>query len=148
MSTTSSKSDFAIALEGFSYPVHRVHTLVIGSGAAALKAADRLHQNGVSDIAIVTESIMGGTSFNTGSDKQTYYRLSTATKEPDSPYLMAQDLFKGGSMHGDLALVEAIGSTEAFHHLTTIGVPFPSHGYGVNIWYKTDHDSSERGSYI
>jgi len=148
MSTTSSKSDYSIVLEGFSFPVHRVHTLVIGSGAAALKAADRLHQNGVSDIAIVTESIMGGTSFNTGSDKQTYYRLSTATKEPDSPYLMAQDLFKGGSMHGDLALVEAIGSTEAFHHLTTIGVPFPSHGYGGYIGYKTDHDSRERGSSI
>ena len=39
-----------------------------------------------------------GTSRNTGSDKQTYYKLSLASSQPDSVYDMAQTLFEGGSM--------------------------------------------------
>ena len=50
-----------------------LNTLVVGSGAAGLRAAECLHDLGVKDAAIVTESIEAGTSLNTGSDKQTYY---------------------------------------------------------------------------
>lgn len=138
----------SIQLDSVPFPVHQVHTLIIGSGTAALKAANRLHQLGIEDIIIITESLKGGTSYNTGSDKQTYYRLATNTKEPDSPYMMAQDLFQGGAMHGDIALVESMGSAEGFYYLSSIGVPFPIHTYGGYVGYKTDHDSRERGCSI
>ena len=133
---------------GREIPVRRVHTLVVGSGAAALAAADRLHQFGVTDLAVVTEDLAGGTSRNTGSDKQTYYKLATASKTPDSPYQMAEALYSGGAMHGDLALVESVLSVEAFHHLLSIGVPFPRNRYGGVVGYKTDHDPKDRGTSI
>ena len=125
-----------------------MHTLIVGSGAASLNAADRLHEFGVTDLAIVTEDLAGGTSRNTGSDKQTYYKLATASKAPDSPYEMARALFSGGSMHGDLALVESVLSVEAFYHLLSIGVPFPENRYGGVVGYKTDHDPKDRGTSI
>ena len=148
MSTQEETSLKALHLDSMQFPVFRVHTLIIGSGAAALKAANRLHQLGMEDMVIVTESLKGGTSYNTGSDKQTYYRLSTDSREPDSPYLMAQDLFRGGSMHGDLALVESLGSTESFYYLSSLGVPFPINKFGGYVGYKTDHDSRTRGCSI
>ncbi len=139
---------YSISVDGRAFPVVRVHTLVIGSGAASLNAADRLHQFGVTDLAIVTEDLDGGTSRNTGSDKQTYYKLAVASETPDSPYEMAEALYSGGSMHGDIALVEAMESLEAFYHLLSIGVPFPANRYGGIVGYKTDHDPKQRGTSI
>ena len=55
--------------------VQKLHTVVLGSGAAGLAAALRLRAEGVTDLAIVTEGLQMGTSINTGSDKQTYYKL-------------------------------------------------------------------------
>ncbi|MDR1931621.1 MAG: FAD-binding protein [Spirochaetales bacterium] len=141
-------SGLSLDIRGRSLPVRRVHTLVVGSGAASLAAADRLHEAGVTDIAIVTEDLAGGTSLNTGSDKQTYYKLAAASKVPDSPYEMAKALYSGGSMHGDIALVEAVCSLEAFYHLVSIGVPFPVNRYGGVVGYKTDHDPKDRGTSI
>ena len=54
----------------------RYHTIVIGSGCAGFAAAERLWSLGVTDIALLTEGRNMGTSRNTGSDKQTYYKLS------------------------------------------------------------------------
>jgi len=139
---------YSIEVQGRAIPVYKVHTLVIGSGAASLNAADRLHQFGVTDLALVTEDIEGGTSRNTGSDKQTYYKLAVASEAPDSPYEMAEALYSGGSMHGDIALVEAMESLEAFYHLLSIGVPFPANRYGGIVGYKTDHDPKQRGTSI
>ena len=89
----------------------RATVLVIGSGAAGLNAALQLHRQGVADIVIVTEGLQHGTSINTGSDKQTYYKLSLCGDEVDSPVSMAQTYLSGGGMHGDLALVESALST-------------------------------------
>ena len=50
---------------------------------------------------------------------------------PDSPRLLAEDLFAGGSMHGDIALCEAQHSAQAFYHLVQLGVPFPHDRYGA-----------------
>ena len=118
----------------------RVNTLVIGSGASGLAAAVRLHALGVTDCVVFTEGLRMGTSINTGSDKQTYYKLGMYGAEPDSPLLMARDLAAGGSLHGDIALVEAALSPLAFGHLVTLGVPFPHDPCGQYIGYKTDHD--------
>lgn len=122
------------------------HTLILGTGAASLCAAIRLYRSGIEDLLIVTDNLLGGTSRNTGSDKQTYYKLSDSTETPDSPYSMAKALYGGGSMHGDIALAEALGSESGFYHLTGLGVPFPFNKYGGYTGYKTDHDPLNRGT--
>ncbi len=137
---------YDIRVNDIKMPVYSLNTLIIGSGAAALNAAVSLHELGQEDIAIVTDRWGGGTSNNTGSDKQTYYKLSLAGDQPDSPKLMAQDLFNGGCMHGDIALCEAQHSAQAFFHLARLGVPFPHDKYGAFIGYKTDHDPRARAT--
>ncbi len=129
-------------------PLTRVHTLVIGSGAAGLNAACQLDAQGIKDVAIVTEGLQMGTSINTGSDKQTYYKLSMCGDDQDSPMAMADSYFAGGSMHGDLALVEASLSARAFLNLVGLGVPFPTDAYGQYVGYKTDHDPRQRATSI
>ena len=126
--------------------VRSLSVLVVGSGAAGLRCAVRLHELGVTDLAVYTEGLQGGTSINTGSDKQTYYKLGMYGIQADSPWLMAGDLAAGGSMHGDLALVEAAVSPLAFSGLVAAGVPFPHDEYGQYIGYKTDHDTRRRAT--
>jgi len=128
------------------YPFYSCQTIVVGSGAAGLNAAVSLVKEGQRDVAILTEGRYMGTSRNTGSDKQTYYKVTTCGDEPDSIRRMAEVLFSGQSMDGDLALVEAALSVRGFFHLVDIGVPFPCNGYGEYVGYKTDHDPNQRGT--
>jgi succinate dehydrogenase/fumarate reductase flavoprotein subunit len=135
-----------VQIDGRNIPVHSLNTLVIGSGAAGLNAALQLHRRGQRDIAIITERWGAGTSNNAGSDKQTYYKLSLAGDRPDSARQMAEDLFRGGSMHGDIALCEAQHSVQAFFNLVELGVPFPHTRHGAYAGYQTDHDPRGRGT--
>jgi succinate dehydrogenase/fumarate reductase flavoprotein subunit len=135
-------------IDGWPVRVHSVRTLVIGSGAAGLKAAVSLHALGHTDVLIATEAWGGGTSANAGSDKQTYYKLSLAGDGPDCARQMAADLFAGGCTHGDIALAEAQHSAQAFYHLVAIGVPFPHDRYGGFPGYRTDHDPRGRGTSV
>jgi succinate dehydrogenase/fumarate reductase flavoprotein subunit len=135
-----------VRIQGIEVPIHAVNTLVIGSGAASLKAAVSLHERGQHDVAIVTEKWGSGASNNSGSDKQTYYKLSLAGAVPDSPLEMARDLFQGGCMHGDIALCEAQHSAQVFYELTRLGVPFPHDRYGGYPGYRTDHDRRGRAT--
>src|SRR5512136_1077736 len=135
-----------IRIGRLTYPVYSINTLVIGSGAAGLNAAVRLHEGGVREIAIVTEKLGAGTSANSGSDKQTYYKLSLAGDRPDSPFEMARDLASAGGMHGDIALAEAQNSVEAFLNLVRLGVPFPRDKFGAYVGYKTDNDPRQRAT--
>ncbi|MCU0522376.1 MAG: FAD-binding protein [Anaerolineae bacterium] len=137
-----------LEIAGRTLPVTWVHTLVIGSGAAGLNAAVQLRANGVEDVLILSEGLDKGTSINTGSDKQTYYKLSLCGAEGDAPEVMAETYFEGGSMHGDLALVEASLSARAFLHLVGLGVPFPRDAFGQFVGYKTDHDPRQRATSI
>ncbi len=132
----------------YKVPVFRVHTLVLGSGAAGLNAAAQLFLNGVKDLMIITEGLSQGTSINTGSDKQTYYKLSLCGDEVDLPRAMAETYFANGSMHGDLALVELSLSVRSFINLVNLGVPFPRDAYGQFVGYKTDHDPRQRATSI
>jgi succinate dehydrogenase/fumarate reductase flavoprotein subunit len=129
-------------------PVINVHTLIIGSGAAGLNAAVQLHKKGIKDILILTEGLKCGTSINTGSDKQTYYKTALCGDQKDSPESLAESFFSGGSMHGDIALVEAAVSTMAFMNLASLGVPFPQDKYGQFAGYKTDHDPLQRATSV
>ena len=131
---------------GLDVRVHSLNTIVIGSGAAARSAALQLLRSGQRDVAIVTERWNAGTSYNAGSDKQTYYKLSVAGEAPDSPRQLAADLFAGGCMHGDIALCEAQHSAQAFFNLVELGVPFPHDRYGGHVGYRTDHDTRGRAT--
>lgn len=127
------------------FPIYQMDTLIIGSGCAGFNAADWLYTLGRKDIAIVTEGIDMGTSRNTGSDKQTYYKLSLAGGDGDSVREMAKTLHDGG-MNGDIALTEAACSVKSFYKLANLGVPFPTNEYGEYVGYKTDHDPRQRAT--
>ncbi|MCG0275491.1 MAG: FAD-binding protein [Thermosediminibacteraceae bacterium] len=135
-----------IQVNGYRVKVYSLNTVIVGSGAAGLNAADRLYSYGQKDIAIVTEDIRGGTSRNTGSDKQTYYKLTLSGNEPDSVKELAETLFAGQCVDGDLALCEAALSAECFFRLVELGVPFPRSRYGEFVGYKTDHDPKRRAT--
>ncbi len=122
--------------------------LVIGSGAAAYGCADWLYREGVTDIAVVTEGRLSGTSRNTGSDKQTYYKISMDGFTPDSPYKMARDMFSGGSCDGEKMYLEAVNSQKCFLRLCEYGVKFPTDSYGGYPGYKTDHDDTVRATSV
>ena len=92
----------------------KIAQVVIGSGAAGFQSALRLYQNGEWDLTVVTENINAGTSRNSGSDKQTYYKLTLSGKDPDSVENMAEDLFAGQCVDGDQALCEAALSARCF----------------------------------
>jgi succinate dehydrogenase/fumarate reductase flavoprotein subunit len=131
---------------GLDIPVVTLGAAVAGSGAAGFSAAGRLHELGITDVALVTEGADMGTSRNTGSDKQTYYKLSLCGDEPDSVQDMAKTYFAGGSMDGDTALVEAAMSAGSFTRLAGLGVPFPHNAYSEYAGYKTDHDPRRRAT--
>lgn len=120
--------------------------IIIGSGAAGFQAALRLYQNGERALAIITENIKSGTSRNTGSDKQTYYKLTLSGNDADSVRNMAEDLFAGQCVDGDQALCEAALSARCFFALTELGVPFPCTEHGEFMGYKTDHDRGRRAT--
>ncbi|MBR5826417.1 MAG: FAD-binding protein [Clostridia bacterium] len=122
--------------------------IIIGSGAAAYGAADSLYKEGVKDIAIVTENRLSGTSRNTGSDKQTYYKISMDGFTADSPYKMASDMFSGGSCDGEKMYLEALHSQKCFLRLCNYGVPFPTDSFGGYPGYKTDHDDTVRATSV
>ncbi len=128
----------------------RLNTAVVGSGAAGYAAALRLISLGieVETVGLITEGVTMGTSRNTGSDKQTYYKLSLAGDIPDSVADMARDLFAGGCVDGDNALAEAAFSARAFSTLCDLGVPFPTNRYGEYVGYKTDHDPRARATSV
>ena len=122
--------------------------VVIGTGCAGYNCADWLYDLGYKNIAIMTERKNAGTSRNTGSDKQTYYKLSLAGDEGDSVMNMAKTLFEGGAMDGDVAMCEAANSVRSFMKLANLGVGFPTNDFGEYVGYKTDHDPYCRATSI
>lgn len=121
-------------------------TVIVGTGCAGYNCADWLYTLGRRDLAIVTRGRLSGVSRNTGSDKQTYYKLSLASGMPDSVRKMARDLCAGGGVNAGVALAEAAGSTRSFMKLVNLGVPFPCNEYGEFVGYQTDHDHSGRAT--
>lgn len=137
-----------VIFNGVSLKKVTLNTAIIGTGAAGYNAALRLSDYGVNDIAIVTEGINMGTSRNTGSDKQTYYKMNLCADYPDSPKAMAQDFFNGKCVDGDIAYAEAALSVPCFLHLCELGVEFPVNRYGEYVGYKTDHDPRARATSV
>ncbi|MDR2390950.1 MAG: FAD-binding protein [Planctomycetota bacterium] len=142
----SGKKGEYIEIDGVRAAFHRFNTVVVGSGAAGLNAADFLRREGMESVCVVTEGVKLGTSRNTGSDKQTYYKLTLCGAEGDSVRQMARAIFDGGAVDGDTALAEAALSSRCFFHLVELGVPFPHNSFGEYVGYKTDHDPLRRGT--
>ncbi len=122
--------------------------IIIGSGAAAYSAADWLYKESIENIAIITENRLSGTSRNTGSDKQTYYKISMDGQTPDSPYKMAKDICSSGSCDGEKAYSQAVNSMRCFLRLCDYGVGFPTDEFGGYPGYKTDHDGTLRATSV
>lgn len=137
-------------MDSMAYEVERikVRTCIVGTGAAGYNAACRLKKLGQDDILLISENRLGGTSRNTGSDKQTYYKLTLSGDCPDSVYDMARTLFEGKAVDGDIALCEAALSSRCFLRLAELGLPFPTNRYGEYVGYKTDHDPRTRATSI
>ncbi len=126
----------------------KVNTVIVGTGAAGYNAAVSLMKNGIDDILLISEEREAGTSRNTGSDKQTYYKLTLSGKDGDSVRAMAETLYEGKAVDGDIALCEAALSTQGFMHLCLLGLPFPVNRWGEYVGYKTDHDPRTRATSI
>ncbi len=131
---------------GIPLEKYRTDTVLFGTGAAGLCCAKRLADLGQNDLILLTNSLKMGTSRNTGSDKQTYYKLNLSGKTPDSVYEVARTLFDGEAVDGDIALTEAALSARCFYHLADLGVRFVQNEYGEFVGYKTDHDPKARAA--
>lgn len=133
-----------LTLGDYRIPVYHSEALVVGSGAAGLRAAVELRRRRV-DVLVATQTLFWGTSACSGSDKQTLHTASTSFHGDDFTRL-ASAIGAGGAMDGDTAYVEAVGSVEAFIGLKSIGLPLPEDEYGAVLRYQTDHDEVGRAT--
>ena len=133
-----------LTVAGITIPVFRCGSLVIGSGAAGLRAAVEMKRRGV-DVAIISQSAWGGTSACSGSDKQTLHTANTKD-QGDNFQSMAAAIRGGGAMDEDTAYIEAVGSVRAMASLQYLGLPLPQDHLGGTLRYKTDHDEVGRAT--
>lgn len=140
----ASAVDETMTIAGLMLPVWRTPALVVGSGAAGLRAAVELQRSGC-NVLVVTMSAYGGTSACSGSDKQTLHTAGTSNHGDDLAQL-ANDLGSGGCMDHDQEYVEAAGSFAAFSVLQYLGLPLPTDRFGAVLRYQTDHDTVGRAT--
>ncbi len=96
-----------VTVEDVDYPIWQVDALVVGSGAAGLRAAVELKRR-QQNVLIATAGLYMGTSACSGSDKQTLFTAATAGNG-DNFAKLAEALASGGAMDHDTAYVEAVG---------------------------------------
>lgn len=133
-----------LTLAGMVLPVVTTAAVVVGSGAAGLRAAVELHRRGVPTL-VASMSLFGGTSACSGSDKQTLHTCGTARRGDDFTAL-AKALGSGGCMDADTAYVEAVGSIHTLAGLQYLGLPVPTDRFGAALRYQTDHDDVGRAT--
>lgn len=133
-----------LTVAGIDIPVFRCGSLVIGSGAAGLRAAVEMKRRNV-DVTLISQSAWGGTSACSGSDKQTLHTANTKDQGDDFQ-AMAQAIRSGGAMDEDTAYIEAVGSIRAMASLQYLGLPLPQDDLGGTLRYQTDHDDVGRAT--
>lgn len=136
-------TDF-LEVQGYRVAVHRHGCVIVGSGAAGLRAAVELKRRDA-DVTIISQSAWGGTSACSGSDKQTLHTANTSD-QGDNFKEMARAIRAGGAMDEDTAYVEAVGSTRALASLQYLGLPLPQDSLGGTLRYQTDHDETGRAT--
>lgn len=134
----------SLTVQGNRVPVYACGTVIMGSGAAGLRAAVELKRRGL-DVAIISQSAWGGTSACSGSDKQTLHTANTSDRG-DNFKDMARAIRAGGAMDEDTAYVEAVGSVRAMASLQFLGLPLPQDDLGGTLRYQTDHDDVGRAT--
>ncbi len=139
-----SASEETLEIAGETVPVYKCEALVLGSGAAGMRAVVELHRRGI-DVLVASTGLYAGTSACSGSDKQTLYTASTDYKG-DNFVKYAQSLCSGGAMDFSTAYVEAIGSIDAMGGLQFMGLPLPHDDQGAILRYQTDHDEAGRAT--
>ena len=133
-----------VTVQGWQIPVYSCGAVVLGSGAAGLRAAVELKRRG-GDVAVISQSAWGGTSACSGSDKQTLHTANTSDRG-DNFKEMARAIRAGGAMDEDTAYVEAVGSVRAMASLQFLGLPLPQDCLGGTLRYQTDHDDVGRAT--
>jgi len=133
-----------IGLAGIDVPVYRAGCVVVGSGAAGLRAAVEMKRRG-DDVVVMSQSAWGGTSACSGSDKQTLHTANTAD-QGDNYKAMARAIRAGGAMDEDTAYAEAVGSARMMASLQFLGLPLPQDPLGGTLRYQTDHDEVGRAT--
>lgn len=133
-----------LSLAGHDVPAYRCGCLIVGSGAAGLRAAVELKRRG-DDVTVISQSAWGGTSACSGSDKQTLHTANTAD-QGDNFKAMARAIRDGGAMDEDTAYVEAVGSPRMMASLQYLGLPLPQERLGGTLRYQTDHDEVGRAT--
>ncbi|MEO1951378.1 FAD-binding protein [Thioclava sp.] len=133
-----------LEIAGLTLPVYRTGCLVVGSGAAGLRAAVELKRRG-GEVIVASQSAWGGTSACSGSDKQTLHTANTAD-HGDNFQAMARAIRAGGAMDEDTAYIEAVGSPRMMASLQYLGLPLPQDRFGATLRYKTDHDETGRAT--
>lgn len=134
----------SVLVQGHRVPVYACGTVIMGSGAAGLRAAVELKRRDA-DVAIISQSAWGGTSACSGSDKQTLHTANTSDRG-DNFKDMARAIRAGGAMDEDTAYVEAVGSVRAMASLQFLGLPLPQDDFGGTLRYQTDHDDVGRAT--
>jgi succinate dehydrogenase / fumarate reductase flavoprotein subunit len=142
--TTERLAKETVVSRGFKIPLHRSEALILGSGAAGLRAAVEMKRRDL-DVIVVTQSAFGGTSACSGSDKQTLHTANGAGRGDDYR-AMAEALGAGGAMNEDAAYIEAVGSSRALSSLQFMGLPIPQDRLGGVLRYQTDHDEVGRAT--
>ena len=131
-------------VQGAAIPVFDFEAVVVGSGAAGLRAAIEAKRRHVA-VAVISQSAWGGTSACSGSDKQTLHTANTADQGDDFKD-MARAIRAGGAMDEDMAYIEAVGSVRAMASLQYLGLPLPQDPFGGTLRYQTDHDEVGRAT--
>ncbi|MBC8189598.1 MAG: FAD-binding protein [Puniceicoccaceae bacterium] len=137
-------SEHCLEINGVSVPQYKCQALVLGSGAAGMRAVVELHRRGV-DVLVASTGLFAGTSACSGSDKQTLYTASTDYKG-DNFIKYAESLCSGGAMNFSTAYIEAVGSNDAVGGLQFMGLPLPHDDQGAILRYQTDHDEAGRAT--
>ncbi|EPJ9227738.1 FAD-dependent oxidoreductase [Klebsiella oxytoca] len=133
-----------LTIDNVNYPLWKADALVVGSGAAGLRAAVELKRR-QQNVLLATAGLYMGTSACSGSDKQTLFTAATAGNG-DSFLKLADALASGGAMDYDTAYVEAVGSLHTLGGLQFLGLELPEDRYGAILRYQTDHDEAGRAT--
>ena len=125
---------WVVTVDGVDYPLWKTDALVVGSGAAGLRAAVELKRR-QQNVLIATAGLYMGTSACSGSDKQTLFTAATAGNG-DNFAKLAEALASGGAMDHDTAYVEAVGSLHTLGGLQYLGLELPEDRYGAILRYQ------------
>jgi succinate dehydrogenase/fumarate reductase flavoprotein subunit len=137
-------SEKTLEIAGITVPLYTCEALVLGSGAAGMRAVVELKRRGL-DVMVASTGLYAGTSACSGSDKQTLYTASTDYKG-DNFVKYAEGLCSGGAMDFSTAYIEAVGSIDAIGGLQYMGLPLPHDDRGATLRYQTDHDEAGRAT--